>query len=105
MKALLITLALVSALAATLSLSGCGRPAAAADATTSGKPCTVQFRRDALGAAASLPISPMTGGINGADTTISCIYKSTREDWVIVHRADKEVWIPKSVILLIEFGK
>jgi hypothetical protein len=47
----------------------------------------------------------MTSGINGADTAISCTYKSTRDDWVIVNRAGREVWIPKSVILLIEFGQ
>jgi len=47
----------------------------------------------------------MSGGINGADTAISCAFKSTRDDWVIVNRAGKEVWIPKSVILLIEFGQ
>ena len=46
----------------------------------------------------------MSGNINGADTAISCIYRSTREDWVIVERAGKELWIPKSVILLIEFS-
>jgi hypothetical protein len=47
----------------------------------------------------------MTGQINGADTTISCTYKSTRDDWVIVNHAGKEVWVPKSVILLIEFAQ
>jgi hypothetical protein len=106
MKALLITLACITATVVTLSLTGCDRATTAdTSATSSGRPCTVQFRRDALGAAASLPISPMTGGINGADTAISCKYKSTRDDWVIVDRGGKEVWIPKSVILLIEFGQ
>jgi hypothetical protein len=105
MKALLTTLACIATMIAALSLTGCDH-ATAADrpASSSGKSCTVQFRRDALGAASSLPISPMTGGINGADTAISCTYKSTREDWVIVERAGKELWIPKSVILLIEFA-
>jgi uncharacterized lipoprotein YehR (DUF1307 family) len=104
MKALLVTLTCVAALAATLSLTGCDKATAAdSSGTFAGRPCTVQFRRDALGAAASLPISPMTGGINGADTAISCTYKSTTTDWVIVYRAGKEVWIPKSVILLVEF--
>ena len=106
MKALLTILTCVAALAATLSLTGCDKATAAdSSGSTAGKPCTVQFRRDALGAAASLPISPMTGGINGADTAISCTFKSTRDDWVIVNRAGREVWIPKSVILLIEFGQ
>ena len=104
MKALFATLTCVAALAATLSLTGCDNATAAdSSASPAGKPCTVQFRRDALGAAASLPISPTTGGINGVDTAISCTFKSTRDDWIIVTRAGKEVWIPKSVILLIEF--
>ena len=30
-----------------------------------GKLCTIKFRRDALGAAASLPVAPLTGNING----------------------------------------
>jgi hypothetical protein len=47
----------------------------------------------------------MATGINGADTAIACTYKSSREDWVIVERAGKELWIPKSVILLIEFAR
>lgn len=106
MKALLPTLACVAALTATLSLTGCEKATAAdSSASLAGKPCTVQFRRDALGAAASLPIPPMTGGINGADTAISCTFKSTRDDWFVVNRAGKELWIPKSVILLIEFGQ
>ena len=105
MKALLTTLACIAATAATLSLTGCDRATAADTSIPPGRQCTVQFRRDALGAAANLPVSPMTQGINGADTAISCRYKSTREDWVIVDRAGREIWIPKSVILLIEFAQ
>ena len=105
MKTLFVLLACITETVASLSLTGCDRATAADTSKASpGKPCTVQFRRDALGAA-GLPISPMTGGINGADTAISCTYKSAREDWVIVDRGGKEVWIPKSVILLIEFGQ
>ena len=104
MKALLTTLACITTMIVALSLTGCDHATAADRPASSGKPCTVQFRRDALGAAASLPISPMTGGINGADTAISCTYKSTREDWVIVERAGKELWRPKRVVLLIEFA-
>jgi len=102
MKSLLITLVCITATVATVSLTGCDRAIAA---ESSGKPCTVQFRRDALGAAASLPVPPMTAQINGADTSISCTYKSTRDDWVIVNHAGKEVRVPKSVILLIEFAQ
>ena len=41
--------------------------------------------------------------MNGVDTTIRCTFKSTREDWLIVEREHKEVWIPKSVILFLQF--
>ena len=102
MKTLLSILACVAAIAVTVSFTGCGR-AIGAESSGAGKPCTVQFRRDALGAAASLPISPTTGSINGAETAISGRYVGTREDWVIVSRGEHEVWIPRSVILLIEF--
>jgi hypothetical protein len=106
MKTLQTTLACIATIVVILPLTGCDR-ATAADrpAASPGKSCNVQFRRDALGAAMNLPVSPMTGGINGADTAISCTFKSTREDWVIVDRAGKELWIPKSVILLIEFAQ
>src|SRR5438876_9984327 len=35
-----------------------------------GKNCTVQFRRDALGAASISPVPPLTGSCNGAETAI-----------------------------------
>ena len=36
-----------------------------------GKPCTVQFKRNALGGAADLPVPPTTGSINGAEVSIN----------------------------------
>ncbi len=104
MKGLFAAFACVSLTLAALSLTGCSQ-ATAADSSTNPapRPCTVQFRRDALGAAASSPGSPRTPFMNGVDTTIHCTFKSTREDWVIVEREHKEVWIPKSVVLFVEF--
>ena len=105
MKPLLTPLACIAMMIAALSLTGCDHTSTAdRPASAPGKSCTLQFRRDALGAAASLPISPLVGGINGADTAMSCTYKGTHEDWVIVEHAGKELWIPKSVILLLEFA-
>ena len=105
MKALLITLVCITTTIAALSLTGCEQAAAADKPVTSGRPCTVQFRRDALGAAASLPIPPTTHSMNGAETAISCTYKSTRDEWAIFERGGKELWISKSVILSIEFAQ
>ena len=104
MKSFLTILAGMTALAIMLMSTGCDSSVLAdSSSPPAGKSCTIQFRRDALGAAASLPISPMTGNINGAETTISGALKSTSGEWVILNRAGKDVWIPKSVILLIEF--
>src|SRR5262245_53890244 len=95
MKTLLTTIACLAAFAATLLLTGCdSAPAAGSSSRPIGKTCTVQFRRDALGAAASLPVPPMTGSINGADTAISGTLKSTSDDWVVLDSGGKEIWVP-----------
>ena len=67
-----------------------------------GKPCTIQFRRDALGAGASLPISPMTGSMNGADTSVAGTLKRATPEWIVIEKSGDELWIPRSVILLIQ---
>jgi hypothetical protein len=66
-----------------------------------GKLCTIQFRRDALGAAASLPVGPMTDSINGAETSISGKLLRVTTDWLVVERNGKDVWIPQSVVLMV----
>ena len=80
--------------------SGVGN--AEAPALQTGKACTVQFRRDALGAAANLPVSPTTHSINGAETCVMGTLKRATAEWVVIEKNAKEIWIPKSVILLIE---
>jgi hypothetical protein len=55
--------------------SGCDRPSEneisiEALSQMVGETVRVQFRRDALGAAAPLPFSPTTGEINGASTSL-----------------------------------
>lgn len=65
--------------------------------------CVVQFRRDALGAGANLPISPSTGEINGASVTLrGKLLAAEGEGLVIedsVHFRGGTVWIPYHVIL------
>src|SRR5882724_4713546 len=98
---LILACSLVSAGALTLFTSGCNSAVAASSSgLRPGAQCTVQFRRDALGAAASLPISPTTSGINGADTAVSGKLAVMNEEWVVLESRG-EIWIPKSVILLI----
>jgi hypothetical protein len=47
-----------------------------------GRECTIQFRRDALGAAAALPISPDTQTINGAPIILQGTLQAVRGDWI-----------------------
>jgi hypothetical protein len=103
MKTLLTTLACLAALAAALLITGCERAIAAGSSPPTGKRCTIQFRRDALGAAASLPVGPMTGNINGAETAISGTLKTTSGEWVVLDLSGREIWVSKTVILLIQF--
>jgi len=70
---------------------------------------TVQFRRDALGAGANLPIEPTTNSINGAKVNISGKISKLGDDWIVLTEANSgelrysgELWIPRSVILLIK---
>jgi hypothetical protein len=102
MKTILTLLACVAALATTLIITGCNEAQASTAPHRKGL-CTVQFRRDALGAAANLPISPMVNGINGSETCIRGTLTSSNDDSVSIKSGDKDIWIPKSVILLIEF--
>jgi hypothetical protein len=51
----------------------------------------------------NLPLPPMTDSINGADTSISGILKSTSDEWVVLDSGGKEIRVPKTVILLLEF--
>lgn len=95
-----------------LLLTGCGqsttkRPALSWDAGV-GKSCTVQFRRDALGAAADLPIPPTTDVINGVTVTLVGILKSRDEHWTVVdavHGDESSTYvIPTQAILLLKIS-
>jgi len=68
-----------------------------------GKSCSIQFRRDALGSGASGPSSPLAGNIDGAEVAISGTLKSSNDEWVILDVQGRETWVPKAVILLIQF--
>jgi hypothetical protein len=62
----------------------------------------VQFRRDALGAAAALPISPKTGEINGASTTIGGKLLQVHASSLVIEEGQRPKWIPREVILFVE---
>jgi hypothetical protein len=61
----------------------------------------VQFRRgDALGGAVAMPVSPVTGNINGVDVAVAGKLTAADNDWIVL---DDKTWIPRSSILLIQF--
>ena len=92
------------AFASTLMLTGCeDATVAGSKSPPVGRSCSIQFRRDALGAGASGPSSPMAGNINGADVAISGTLKSTNGEWVVLDVNGRETWVPKAVVLLIQF--
>ncbi|MDF1862761.1 MAG: hypothetical protein P1U87_21265 [Verrucomicrobiales bacterium] len=88
-------------------LSGCGRTSdnRLSDGKLSqwvGDTVRVQFRRDALGAAAPLPIPPMTGEINGAQTTVIGTLRQVESSAIVVEAEGRLHWIPREVILLVQ---
>lgn len=91
---------LAFALLVSVVFSGCEKQDV--PALQAGKACKIQFRRDALGAGANLPISPTTDNMNGADTSVAGTLKRTTAEWIVIEGKRGEIWIPKSVILLIE---
>ena len=95
---------------AAISLSGCGHNQSAAEknplTAKIGKDCVVQFRRgDGLGTAADIPVSPTTGNQNGADVQVQGKLESVSGGWVVLGQDNKECWIPRESILLIQFSK
>lgn len=50
----------------------------------------------------SLPVSPMTQSINGAETVVVGTIQSASRDWIVLQGAGPDqIWVPKSAILLI----
>jgi hypothetical protein len=99
----------MSLIAATI-LTGCDRPDQSPeydrpDQPPAGEYVTVQFRRDALGSAHTLPISPITGSINGAKVCLSGELVSVNGEWIVLEHNEQEFWIPKHAVLLIQINK
>lgn len=85
-------------------LSGCGRPLDSPVSTRIGEQCEVQFRRDALGAAAELPIPSETNNYNGAEVSLTATLNRATHDWIIVANHQAEYMIPVHAILLLKFN-
>src|SRR5438874_708324 len=84
-------------------LPGCGGAlTSGADPMLSGHVggmCTVQFQRNALGAAGN-PISPTTGNFNGSEVQITGKLLRVNSGWICLGIDQAEYFIPKEVILM-----
>ncbi|QDV52788.1 hypothetical protein [Gimesia fumaroli] len=67
-----------------------------------GKEVNIQFRRDALGVAAPLPVSPTTSSLNGAKTSISGKLICVDSKGLVIGTERRPTWVPREVILLVE---
>lgn len=66
---------------------------------------SLQFRRDALGAAANLPVPPTSDSHNGAPVSIQGKLVTITDDWIGLDRDSRRHWIPReTVLMLIEAG-
>ena len=71
-----------------------------------GDRCKVQFRRDALGAAASNPVPPTTDNINGVDVSMIGTLTDITPEAVVVSNhgtSERDHWIPLNSILFLQF--
>lgn len=68
-----------------------------------GKFCTVQFKRNALGGGADLPVSPLTNVINGAEVSCGGMILSVTQDGLLLEMdGSRHLWIPMDSILLVD---
>lgn len=88
---------------ALFTCGGCNDPATVP--LRLGESCKVQFRRDALGAAASSPISATTDGINGADTSLAGELIDADEDWLVLRVKEQHLYIARNAVLLLEYQR
>ena len=65
--------------------------------------CTVQFKRDLLGASANLPVSPTTESINGVSVSVSGTLLSLDREWIVLKSGNGTVWVPRQNVLLLQF--
>lgn len=66
-----------------------------------GSSITVMFRRDHLGAAASLPIPPTSQSHNGAATALFGTLVGISKEWVIVEQKKVRYWIARESVLML----
>ncbi|MEM9294944.1 MAG: hypothetical protein AAGA57_04005 [Planctomycetota bacterium] len=97
------------------SIAACERaegPPAVVDEAATGVPvgayCTIQFKRDVLGASGDLPVSPTADSIHGASLSIRGSLVTMNRDWVVIKQEDvavAEVWVPRANVLLLSIRR
>jgi len=84
-------------------LAGCSQNAEMPAHSRIGDTCAVQFRRDALGAAAPNGIPPNTGSMNGAEMALHGTLRSAYSDWIVISDGRVDQVIPTHAILYVQF--
>ena len=115
-KRLLIICCLAVGFTLPLLVAGCNRANAAGSIgqrqPPTGRNCTVQFRRDFLGTARDLPVSPTIGSINGAETSVQGKLTVVTDEWIVLDQTiaagaqpvERELWIPRDAVLLLQIS-
>jgi hypothetical protein len=65
--------------------------------------CVVQFKRNLLGGVTSLPVSPTSLGLNGAEVAVSGKLIEFNAEWVVLDASDRTLWVPRENVLLLQF--
>ena len=109
MKAFAFVFGMVAVVTALTVTTGCEQrvqaaaPAGARLAQMHSRTVTVQFRREALGMANTVPASPTTSGINGAQVAVVGKLRSFDDAWLALEtEKDGVLFIPKEVVLLVQ---
>ena len=109
MKKFSTRLAIAGLLATTLLFSGCKESKSSTEFKSADlrkwktDTVSVQFRRDALGSAHQLPVSPTTSSINGATVSMKGRLIDVGPEAIVLESRGNNHWIPREVILLVKF--
>ncbi len=103
--AVILLVLLASAVVTYRATAAPSSPGLAAATPPIGSTCCVQFRRDALGCAASLPVPPTSNNFNGANVSVEGKLLRIDSDWLVLAREHNQLWIPRQNVLLVQVDK
>ena len=69
-----------------------------------GMQCVVQFRRDALvGGVSKNPIGATVDSVSGSPISLAGMVEKIGDEWLVLRtRENKQLWIPRNMILYLE---